>query len=109
MTDESRLNEDYLVKSDHYADTMEHTVLPWLMERQQDTRVRGDGGTELFCSFFTADAPRGTALVVHGFTENAFKFSELIFSLVHAGFNVCASISGATAGPSGTRRSTICL
>lgn len=90
MTDENRLTEDYLVKSDHYADAMEHTVMPWLKERQTDTRVPGEGGWELFCSFFAADSPRGTAVVVHGFTENAFKFSELIFSLVHAGFNVCA-------------------
>lgn len=29
-------------------------------------------------------------MLVHGFTENAFKYSELIFSLVRAGFNVCA-------------------
>lgn len=84
------LTEDYLVKSDHYAETMNETVIPALLIRQKDVRLQGDGDVELFCSFYTADDPIGTALVVHGFTENAFKFSELIYSLVHAGFNVCA-------------------
>lgn len=90
MPDETRINPDGLVCSGHYAQTMEDTVLPWLKERQKDQRIPGDGGRELFCSFFTADSPRGTALVVHGFTENALKYSELIFSLVRQGFNVCA-------------------
>ena len=84
------LNEDFLVRSEHYAKTMEETVLPALVTRQRDSRIKGDGGRELFCSFFTADHPIGTALIMHGFTENAFKFSELIYSLVRAGFNVCA-------------------
>lgn len=87
---ERRLNEDGLILSDRYQETMDQIVLPYLKERETDRVIRGCGDREVFCSFFTADAPRGTAVIVHGFTENAFKFSELIFSLLHAGFHVCA-------------------
>ncbi|MBQ9264248.1 MAG: alpha/beta hydrolase [Clostridia bacterium] len=90
MTEEKRLNEDGLILSPHYQETMQTVVLPYLKQRQQDTTVSGDGGKPLFCSFFTADAPKGTAVIVHGFTENGFKFSELIYSLLQNGFNVCA-------------------
>ena len=90
MTDKAAFNEDGLILSQDYAQTMENIVLPALAARQKDTTVPGDGGKLLFCSFFTADEPRGTAVIVHGFTENAFKFSELIYSLLQNGFNVCA-------------------
>ncbi len=90
MPDESRFNEDWLAFSSSYSRTMEEAVLPWLREHEQDRRIPGGDGKELFCSWFTADHPIGTVLVMHGFTENAFKYSELIFSLLHAGLNVCA-------------------
>ncbi|MBR1584438.1 MAG: alpha/beta hydrolase [Clostridia bacterium] len=90
MAESERLNEDGLALSAHYQETMDQVVLPYLKERQRDTVVTGAKGAKLFCSFFTADYPRGTVMVVHGFTENAFKFSEIIYSLVRNGFNVCA-------------------
>ncbi len=90
MADQERFNGDGLILSGRYRETMEQHVLPYLTARQKDTVVPGDGGTPLFTSFFTADAPRATAVIVHGFTENAFKFSELIYSLLRSGFNVCA-------------------
>ena len=90
MTDQERFNGDGLILSKRYQETMDRCALPYLQARQKDTVLPGDGGTPLFTSFFTADAPRGTAMIVHGFTENAFKFSELIYSLLQNGFNVCA-------------------
>lgn len=90
MTDSDFFNPDGLILSAHYRETMEQEALPYLQARQKDTVLTGDGGTPLFVSNFAADEPRGTVVIVHGFTENAFKFSELIFSLLKNGFNVCA-------------------
>lgn len=90
MADLERFNEDHLIRSAHYAETMEQVVLPELKARQKDLTVKGAGGAELFCSVFQADVCRGTALVLHGFTENAYKFSEIIHSLLHNGFSVVA-------------------
>lgn len=93
---ESCFNADGLVLSEQYAKTMNEVVLPWLAARRKDAQVAGDGGKPLFVSRFDAelpagtDRPRGTVLIVHGFTENADKFSELIHSLLHSGFSVVA-------------------
>ncbi len=79
-----------LVLSTAYADTMDHLVLPYLKARQKDSTVSGADQKPLFCSQYTADQPKGTVLVIHGFTETALKFSELIYSLLQNGYNVVA-------------------
>ena len=84
------MNQAGLVLSTAYADTMDHLVLPYLKARQKDSTVSGADQKPLFCSQYTAEQPKGTFLVVHGFTETAFKFSELIYSLLQNGYNVVA-------------------
>jgi len=83
-------NEEFLVVSDHYADIMEKDVLPWLKKREHVLSVPGFNQNPLYCVFYDADRPRGTVVIVHGFTENAYKYSELIFSLLHQNFSVVA-------------------
>lgn len=84
------LNEDGLVRSEHYAETMRDVALPYIDARRTDVNLLGDGGRPLFVSRFDADAPKGTVLIVHGFTENADKFAELIHSLLCADWSVVA-------------------
>ena len=85
-----RFNPNGLVLSENYAQTMNEAVLPFLEARREVLSVRGDEDRPLYAERCRADAPRGTALLVHGFTENAFKFSELIHSLLKNGWNVVA-------------------
>ena len=84
------LNDDGLVCSENYAETMAQVVLPAINARRTDATLRGDGGIPLFASRFDADAPRGTVMIVHGFTENVDKFSEVIHSLLANGLSVVA-------------------
>ena len=83
-------NSDGLARSERYAEIMRDEVLPYINARRKDQTLPGDGGIPLFVSRFDADAPRGTVLIVHGFTENADKFSELIHSLLQNGMSVVA-------------------
>ncbi len=84
-------NPDGLVLSENYISTMENAVLPYLKARETDEFVEGAGGAKLFMSRFQTDeTPRGTVFVLHGFTENAYKFSEIIYSLLKNGFCVAA-------------------
>jgi len=85
-----RFNEDYLVESPDYAAVMNNIVTPGLESFRQDRIISGKGGVPLFCSVFNAEDPRGTVLILHGFTENSFKYSELIWSLIHNHFSVLA-------------------
>lgn len=87
---DTRFNEDYLVQSSSYSDVMNHTVLPWLKGRADVRRIPGYDGRSLYCESWQADRPLGTVLIVHGFTENTLKYSELIWSLLHLRFSVIA-------------------
>ena len=82
------LNEDFLVAAEDYAHVMNHVVLPWLKDREAVETVPGQGDKPLYAVSYRADDSVGTVVLVHGFTENAFKYSELIFSLLHNHFSV---------------------
>ena len=82
-------NADGLIREEHYTDTMENTVLPYLKERAHVRMISGDGGRPLYTVSLTAEGPaEGSILLVHGFTENAYKYAELVNSLLHNGLNV---------------------
>ena len=83
-------NQDYLVRSASYCTVMNGVVLPWLEKKQRETMVSGFQGYPLYAVYYQAEDPVGTVFIVHGFTENAFKYAELIFSLLHLRFSVVA-------------------
>jgi len=83
-------NEDFLIKAPDYASVLNNIVIPQLERIEQDFTVSGKNGLPLFCSVFKAANPCGTVLVLHGFTENAYKYSELIWSLTQNNLNVVA-------------------
>ena len=85
-----RLNEDFLISDPDYKSVIEDTVFPDLESRKENHILYGKDHLPLFCSVFHADDPCGTVLVLHGFTENVYKYSELIFSLVRNHLNVIA-------------------
>ena len=84
------ISEEGLVFSDGYAETMEKQVLPFLREHCEERTVSGVEGKPLAAFRYAAENPKGTVLVLHGFTECAAKFSELIFSLLQNGYSVLA-------------------
>lgn len=85
-----QFNDDFLVRSTSYSDTMNRTVLPWLKEKEQVSEIRSFDGHPLYCVSYQADHPEAVVLIVHGFTENAYKYAELIWSLLHLHFSVVA-------------------
>ena len=83
-------NEDGLVCSEGYAETMNGEVLPRLREICRRETVAGAGGKPIAAYRYDAENARGTVMILHGFTECAEKFSELIYSLLRNGFSVLA-------------------
>ncbi len=86
----SDFNSEFLIQAPDYSRVMNDTVLPWLSARGCETSVLSADGHPLFCVSYEADNPVGTVVIVHGFTENAYKYAELIWSLLHLGFSVLA-------------------
>ena len=58
---------------------MESTVLPYLAGRKTTRTVAAGDGKLLFTVHYKADAPSGTVVLLHGFSENAEKYRELIY------------------------------
>ena len=87
---ETCFNEDGLVLSEGYARTMTDRVLPWLAEREEKTVFSGYEGRPLCVRKYPLRDARGTVVIVHGFTECAVKFSEIIYSLLRNGYAVLA-------------------
>lgn len=85
---ESLFNEDGLIVESSYQETMDTLVLPYLQARENVKTIRGDGEKPLYTVSYTAEHPAGTVLMVHGFTENAYKYSELVYSFLQNGLNV---------------------
>ena len=83
-------NDDYLVCSPSYSEIMNGTVLPWLSEKENATEIIGADNRPLYCVSYMAEDPVATVVIVHGFTENAFKYAELIWSLLHCRYSVIA-------------------
>ena len=83
-------DKDFLVYSGDYGEVMNGTVIPWLSARERKQDVAGCDGHPLYCVSYDADEPIGTVMILHGFTENAFKYAELIWSLLHKRFSVIA-------------------
>ena len=83
-------NSDFLLKSSNYISMMNSTVLPWLEKQQHEAVIPGFEGRPLYTVSYQADQPVTTVFIVHGFTENAYKYAELIYSLLHLHFSVVA-------------------
>ena len=86
----NRCNPDGLVFSEGYAAAMEETILPDLAARRTESTVQGAGGKPIHVCRWDADAPRGTVLIVHGFTECAAKYAEIVHSLLRNDWSVVA-------------------
>lgn len=87
---DSRFNEDFLVRDSSYAEIMDNTVLPWLKQRESVEYIPALPDCPLYTVSWQADNPAGTVFIVHGFTENAYKYAELIWSLLHLRYSVVA-------------------
>ncbi len=85
-----QFNEDHLIAQQNYQEAMDQEILPWLQAREQVTTLPGFEGRPLYCVRYDAERPQGTVVIVHGFTENALKYAELIYSLLQKGFSVLA-------------------
>lgn len=77
----------YLRESE-YEVKMRETVEPALERvRKTDVFCTADG-TRLACSLYPAGEPRGSVVIVHGFSETAEKYRELIWYFLNENYTV---------------------
>ena len=79
----------YISESD-YENQMKNTVEPALAAVRQSGTFRVADGTELAVALYPAKDPRGSVVIVHGFSETAEKYRELIWYFLHENYTVLA-------------------
>lgn len=79
---------EYLVYEQDYARQMETRVEPFLAARRQDGEMLSFDGAPIHYAVFSADAPRGRVVILHGFTESMEKFREITYYFLQEGYDV---------------------
>ena len=77
-----------IIHSDHYKETMETLVLPYLAKRKQTGFFFRIKDQNLYYQHFTADQERAVLVMLHGFTEGVDKFAESVYYLLQDGISV---------------------
>ncbi|MDO5540947.1 MAG: alpha/beta hydrolase [Eubacteriales bacterium] len=78
-----------ILKEQDFCLRMQQEVLPYLEKRQQELWLEREKGHKIHCVLYTADDPKGTVLISHGFTEFAQKYCENSWYFLQNGYNVC--------------------
>ena len=78
-----------LIDERAYAKTMEQVVEPKLAAMRRELDVPVEGGT-LHAEAYSAQGARRAVVVLHGYTESAEKFREMIWYFVQNGMRVYA-------------------
>ena len=76
------------ITEENYAERMKTEAEPWIAARMEsgfDERVKGQ---PIYYEHYRADCPKGTIVISHGFTESVTKFSEAIYYMLQAGYDV---------------------
>ena len=76
------------ITEDDFSRQMADVVEPYLTARREtglDERVQGQ---PVYFEHYRCDAPKGVIVISHGFTESITKFTEGIYYMLQAGFEV---------------------
>ena len=67
---------------------MSQTVSPYITARRTVRELVMRDGNNLYGESYSAENARGTVFILHGFTENAAKYSEVIYRFLRENFCV---------------------
>ena len=71
-----------------YAERMASEIMPRLNLVRREGSFRVPDGTPLSYVVYDAPSPKGSVVILHGFTESSEKYRELIFYFLEAGLSV---------------------
>lgn len=76
------------ITEENYAEQMRLYAEPYVAERMEsgcDERVPGE---PIYFEHYKADAPKGVIVISHGFTESIRKYTESVYYMLQAGYEV---------------------
>ena len=76
------------IKEDNYAEVMRTKVEPYVAQRKESGFFERVKGQPIYYEHFHTDTPKGVIVISHGFTESIQKFTESIYYMLQAGYEV---------------------
>ena len=76
------------ITSSDYEEQMKEIVLPELAKARQSGTFERIPGQKLYYESYTAENPKATVVMVHGFTEGIGKFYESVWYFLQNGYNI---------------------
>ena len=77
-----------LIREENYEQMMRGVVEPGLEAMREEIEMPLDGGGTLHCEIYNRYDAKRAVVIVHGYTESAEKFRELVWYFIHSGFSV---------------------
>lgn len=76
------------IPEENYQETMTGIVEPYLKQRMEEGRFERVEGQPIYYEHFRCDDPKGVIVISHGFTESIRKFTESVYYMLQAGYEV---------------------
>ncbi len=77
-----------IISSGNYEKVMNQVVIPWIDEHKKTGTFACKKDQPIYYEHYTAENPKGTVVMVHGFTEGIGKHRESIYYFLQEGFHV---------------------
>lgn len=71
-----------------YEAAMKREAEPYTAERRDSGYFERTAGQPLYYEHYAADRPKGAIVISHGFTESVRKYTESVYYMLQAGFDV---------------------
>ena len=76
------------IREENYAEQMRTKVEPYVAARKESGTFERVPLQRIYYEHFHAEAPKGVIVISHGFTESIQKFTESIYYMLCAGYDV---------------------
>ena len=76
------------IREENYAEVMRSKVEPYVAARKESGTFERVPGQQIYYEHFRTEAPKGVIVISHGFTESVQKFTESIYYMLCAGYDV---------------------
>ena len=76
------------ITEENYAEQMRSFAEPFVADRTETGRFERIAGEPIYYEHYRADEPKGVIVISHGFTESIRKFTESVYYMLQAGYEV---------------------
>ena len=81
-------NSDFYLSEETFTEDMKNLVEPYLNEHKTTGYFNGYDGEKLYYEQYQAEDEKGHIVVIHGFTDAAYKYREIMYYFLKSGYSV---------------------